>query len=304
MRRLSRSEASQATFGDFSGADCARERRRTAIAEDEKELYDFAPRSTGPRIPIGLPQAEFTAQASAYFRTHGLVRLDGLLSAVEAKRLAVHVDLLLSTACKQVCSSQSAFLDLFGPIMSRANRYDLLLPLDSVVLPAAKNVLQRVGATLQEIVGDCHLCELTALVSDSGAAAQPVHHDTSFDGTPPRVSLLVALQDITDDMGPTIWFPATNTPAWHLKYSARGDDLEDLLGESTHIRGLLGIGDAVLYDTRLLHCGGANTQQRRALLTLSMQLEDSSSQEMHANIKRGYRSRLRIRDAPHWSEMA
>jgi ectoine hydroxylase-related dioxygenase (phytanoyl-CoA dioxygenase family) len=188
--------------------------------------------------------------------------------------------------------------------MSRANRYDLLLPLDSVVLPAAVRVMERVGATFNELAGDCHVCELTALVSDCGAAAQPVHHDTSFDETPSRVSLLVALQKVNEDMGPTIFFPRTNTPEWHRKYRMRDDDLEGLLGESVHVRGLLGIGDAVLYDTRLLHCGGANTQQRRALLAISAQLEDSSNRHVHANIRGGYRSRLRVRDAVHWSEMA
>merc|ERR1740138_983288 len=109
-----------------------------------------------------------------------------------------------------------------------------------------------------EVVGDdCHLCELSALVSDPGSPAQPIHHDIQCDGTNPRVTVLVALQDVTAEMGPTLLFPRTNTPEWHLNFLERGDMFEHLL-DSSHIVGLLRAGDAVMYDARLLHCGGAN----------------------------------------------
>ena len=148
---------------------------------------------------------------------------------------------------------------------------------------------------------DACLCELSALISDPGALAQPIHHDTSFCEAPPRVSLLIALQDVEEDMGPTIFFPQTNTPEWHIKYLMRGEELEELFCESQHVRGRLKAGDAVLYDTTVLHCASENkSTARRTLFTLSAQEESESNVNEKAHIRKGYRGSLKLAELDLW----
>ena len=121
------------------------------------------------------------------------------------------------------------------------------------------------------------------------------------------MALLVALQDVDAAMGPTMFWPHTNTREWHVQYMLRGDELEGLLAETPHSRGLLRAGDAVLYDTRILHCGAANTTdstegkgRRRTLLVVSAQVEDDSNRGEHANIREGWRRKLKIKDVEEW----
>jgi hypothetical protein len=253
-----------------------------------------------------------------------LCRLDGLLDEAECAGLRAHAVGLLSEAQARVASGDAAFLDDFGPVMARTARYDLLLPLDAAVLGAARRVLgagapaasDGVGAAMGLLAGkDAALCELTTLVADPGAPAQPVHHDTAnFGGAPLRVSLLVALQDVGEAMGPTLFWPRTHSPAWHVSFLERGEALEELLESAPHVRALLRAGDAVLYDTNVLHCGGANTSAssgggnsprkdgRRMLLALSAQEEDESNRNEHANIRPGYRGKLRLSHVDTWEE--
>jgi len=215
--------------------------------------------------------------------------------------------------------------------MCRHHRYDVLLPLDQLVLRAAQSVLDGLAPLIMEAVGDeCFLCELTGLVSNPGSDAQPVHHDIQFDESSPRLTILIALQDTTKEMGPTIFFPGTNTPEWHCAFAERSEQLEDLFEGTPHVVEELAVGDAVVYDARVLHCGGANTShrrvgkdrdghapdevesdevslksnpagKRRTMLVLSAQEEDGASKGGHTNIRPGYRKKYRIADFRSWT---
>jgi len=87
---------------------------------------------------------------------------------------------------------------------------------------------------------------------------------------------LVALQDIEPDMGPTHVWPATNTVEHHatLWSTNTGDKL--FVAEADKAFGItrkdmtLKKGDLVMYDSRTMHCGGANTSKnRRSVLVVS-----------------------------------
>jgi hypothetical protein len=54
-------------------------------------------------------------------------------------------------------------------------------------------------------------------------------------------------------MGGTIFLPGTHTPATHAQV-----DRDAMLASSPTVVGLLGAGDASLYDSRVFHLGGAN----------------------------------------------
>jgi ectoine hydroxylase-related dioxygenase (phytanoyl-CoA dioxygenase family) len=89
---------------------------------------------------------------------------------------------------------------------------------------------------------------------------------------------LVALQDVEEDMGPTHVWPGTNTVEHHatLWGTSVGGKLHvaeaDEAFKVEHKKMTLKKGDLILYDSRTMHCGGANTSEnkRRSVLVISV----------------------------------
>ena len=68
-------------------------------------------------------------------------------------------------------------------------------------------------------------------------------------------------------MGPTIFLPRTHTSEAHALFDDReGEGHWWLLEHSPQSLGVLSRGDVSLFDSRLLHCGAANTSPRRRVL--------------------------------------
>ena len=144
-------------------------------------------------------------------------------------------------------------------------------------------VLQQspVGATIADLLSkDAILYELSCLISDPGSQRQVMHPDTPCAAGEDAVlfTCFVALQDITLDMGPTTWMPGTHTLQAHEQF--QNDNKVDnqlspkdtLLKQGPVVLGLLPKGCCAIFDSRLLHCGGANTNasnQSRALFYFS-----------------------------------
>jgi len=161
--------------------------------------------------------------------------------------------------------------DVFANVMLKKNRYDLLLnPADDVVNGALKSILfdNGVGAILRDVLGpDCELYELAALISDPGSERQIIHPDTPHNNSG-CLTCFVSLQDITDDMGPTVFLPRTHNEKHHNilnNHTAR----DDFLNRTPHKLNLLSTGDASLFDSRTLHAGSANRDKRRVLFYFS-----------------------------------
>lgn len=78
---------------------------------------------------------------------------------------------------------------------------------------------------------------------------------------------LIALQDIDADMGPTQVWPATHTMEHHCTLWNNIGKLNNWEADKVfgieHKKMTLSCGDLVLYDSRVMHCGGANTSDRR-----------------------------------------
>jgi ectoine hydroxylase-related dioxygenase (phytanoyl-CoA dioxygenase family) len=290
------------------------EKNRRLTAEEEHELLELnGNRKDAPNMHCTAALENPPAAAQA-FEAGGLLRVNELLSHEEAAALREYVDATLQESIESVGTTETPFLQLFGPVMGREHRYDVLLPMDSIVHSALQRILGQVAPLLMELVGaKASVCELSALVSDPGSAPQPLHHDTGlFGGSRRRVSMLLALQDVEEDMGPTVLFPGTNTPDWHIDYMARGEELEELLegeggSESSFVLGLLNAGDAMVYDTNLLHCGGANCShtrsgggERRTLLVVSSQVEDETNSADHTNIRPSYRGKFALSQHSEW----
>ena len=133
----------------------------------------------------------------------------------------------------------------------------------------------EVLAGVPEASAAAQLVELSVLCTEPGAPRQLLHPDMVFAaGHAPLFTAFVALQDMEPEMGPTTFLLGTHRDARLQRLrglgSAGADAPDDaLLREARAVAPPLAAGDAVLYDARVLHAGGANRLRRRGLLTFS-----------------------------------
>eukprot|EP00747_Dinoflagellata_sp_TGD_P089082 gnl/TRDRNA2_/TRDRNA2_164210_c0_seq2.p1 gnl/TRDRNA2_/TRDRNA2_164210_c0~~gnl/TRDRNA2_/TRDRNA2_164210_c0_seq2.p1 ORF type:complete len:190 (-),score=20.83 gnl/TRDRNA2_/TRDRNA2_164210_c0_seq2:222-791(-) len=153
--------------------------------------------------------------------------------------------------------------------MCRNSRYDLLLKLDGGPVETAVREALRgpLGELMAAAVGsEAPLYELSALISDEGAPRQPVHPDTPYQAEAPLYSIFMALQDVSVDMGPTLFLPGTNTEGAHSEYNAGEIRKAALLSKAPFVGSTLRKGDCSVFDSRTLHAGAQNAAGRRVLL--------------------------------------
>ena len=98
-----------------------------------------------------------------------------------------------------------------------AHQRDFKLLFSSCIEAMLRDALSgEAGATLSALLGsDAELQELTAVISEPGAASQAAHSDDTWSahGVPRRVTFFLALHDIDDEaMGPTRFWPETHAP--------------------------------------------------------------------------------------------
>ena len=117
--------------------------------------------------------------------------------------------------------------------------------------------------------------------SFSFSRCQVIHPDnplTSDQDEPVLLTCFIALQDIDDEMGPTVWLPGTNTADAHVKFHDETPDpatgvspKDELLKTAPAVLGTLRKGCCAIYDSRVLHGGTDNrsADRTRALFYFS-----------------------------------
>eukprot|EP01059_Diplonema_ambulator_P033707 TRINITY_DN7186_c0_g1_i4.p2 TRINITY_DN7186_c0_g1~~TRINITY_DN7186_c0_g1_i4.p2 ORF type:complete len:401 (+),score=68.82 TRINITY_DN7186_c0_g1_i4:40-1203(+) len=247
---------------------------------------------------------------------YGVAR--GLVPASACAELKMHIHLETK---KHLANGNS---EMFGKVREPENRYDLRLDMVPVVKKVVNDVVTNIKDKLADAMGSkgARMIELAAITSHPGAESQPVHADTvhgvlrylqadtsmmlgmfndSDDedteacnqvlnavatDTASMWTVLVPLQDVSADMGPTHVWPSTNTLEYHSicysHYAGPGGDVggrttsrsklsievADDLFQKKHLKMTLKAGDAVFYDSRTMHCGGANTSQKSRTVLL------------------------------------
>ena len=251
-----------------------------------------------PPPPWLMPRGGCDNQTHEALEAHGLVVDPAAAPAELAYKCASEALTALDSvlACADECESRARF----GEIRAPRHRHDLLLELTPGLLALLAPVLSDaspIGSALAGALGaSASLCELSCIISEDGASAQPVHCDTLADarahvvgkeghvvvsGCGPAdggeqltsaaaptacrlMTIFVALQDVATSMGPTCVWPATHTPGFHAAVAERGPSV---LARRPHVALDLPAGGALLMDSRLWHCGGPNASgRRRALL--------------------------------------
>ena len=218
-------------------------------------------------------------------RTEGVVRIDRVLPDHVADAMHAYVSSLRDRSNEAIEKGDAIHSDRFANVLLHTHRCDLKIPLGpSQVQETLQSVLLKspVRQVFETLLGpNSTLYELSCLISDPGSQRQNVHpdHPCLHTDHPMVVTCFVALQDITLDMGPTVWLPTTHSVPAHKRFqSIRVECVLDspespkdrLLRTTPCVVGILPKGSCVMFDSRLLHCGGANRSNRsRALLYVS-----------------------------------
>jgi len=225
----------------------------------------------------------------------GVARIDHLIDALQTQRLVTIINEQL-TLGKSVVEDLSLENEYFANSKSQSNRWDVKLPIDAVLFDIMTELLREgslLGDTLESIAGKhARIHELAAFVTIQGAKRQIIHSDSSWSIAPSLFTCTIAMQDIDLQMGPTVFIPATHTEDAQLVRMEEfmEDDIskkDSKLLHMPHLNSCLSAGSGAIYDSRLLHCGGANRSvpcKSRALFyfTVATQLvdEDAAKNEL------------------------
>eukprot|EP00559_Dactyliosolen_fragilissimus_P002578 CAMPEP_0184865830 /NCGR_PEP_ID=MMETSP0580-20130426/19250_1 /TAXON_ID=1118495 /ORGANISM="Dactyliosolen fragilissimus" /LENGTH=415 /DNA_ID=CAMNT_0027365169 /DNA_START=235 /DNA_END=1482 /DNA_ORIENTATION=+ len=241
-------------------------------------------KSSGNKSNAAL-KAEGKAHAKI-LQSEGVVRIDNVLSEDVVDELKRFVLSLREMATMEVSAGKADVRQRFADVLLRKNRCDLTIPLGhDIVYQSLNEILRKsaVGQTMSSLMGkDSTVYELSCLISDPGSDRQVVHPDTpcgSDDEQAVLYTCFVALQDVKMNMGPTVWIPNTHNVKSHKIFNDKEEDpvthqspKDHLLSTSPSVLGLLPKGSCAIFDSRLLHCGTANTSENdtRALFYFSI----------------------------------
>ena len=173
----------------------------------EEEMLRLAVKST--------LEAPDTLEPDDYVNTlrdTGVVRVNNVIQPESIFQLIGFIQAELADSIHAVTVDGVQPLDRFSNMLSSNNRWDLKLPLDNpIILDAIRKIFNRqtsVSKVLTSLVTERgELFELAAFCTSSGAARQVVHADTLWSKHPALYTCAIALQDVQEDMGPTLFLP-------------------------------------------------------------------------------------------------
>lgn len=99
--------------------------------------------------------------------------------------------------------------------------WDLKLQLAPPVAAALHEALVPLRRVVEAAMGErAVLHECAALVADPRAPRQPMHPDSPYSSSCAMLTVFVALQDVDESMGPTVWLPGTHSRQAHTDFNA------------------------------------------------------------------------------------
>tara|TARA_Y100000389_G_scaffold204539_1_gene257819 strand:+ start:18031 stop:18780 length:750 start_codon:yes stop_codon:yes gene_type:complete len=182
-----------------------------------------------------------------------------------------------------------------GDINSNYKRIDLVLPLKKYEI-FIKKIYKKLSFFCDKLIPRAKIVECASLISYPGCYPQIWHSDTDYisDNDGNLISFGIALSDVTDDMGPLEVYLSSNKihnipeENFQKKYSLSDDsigdnDIDILDGTKyqvtneickkmgfQHVKCACNIGDLVIWSSKVIHRGGANTKRERAIFYFSL----------------------------------
>lgn len=223
------------------------------------------------------PAQRLAVQQAKHMKKDGVMRIDNTLDGETCDRLRRHVLRQQELADVETARNADVSEDYYGVENRRKNRCDLLLSLvsndngddddddgDEVILDVLQQVLGEKGTLrpiYEELVSnEGEFYEFAAVITNPGSDRQQIHPDLPHRKEAPLYVIFLALQDITEEMGPTTFLLGTHTKKERDAFDDRQQREEQLSNAKSRLA-LLNKGDAVLFDARILHCGNANEEE-------------------------------------------
>jgi hypothetical protein len=217
-------------------------------------------------------------EAVEVLKRTGVVRLNNVLRADLCDQCTLSIDETLLTAVSVGADHFTAGVETgFGNVDSKELRWDMFLRNEGAYEASYHSMFSRADNGESSLLGgffdalfageDAAFYEYAALISDNGAFTQRIHSDTTYQEDCPLYTVFIALQDISADMGPTVFIPASNTVDMHKEFRLRR---HQWLSDSEYSHALLRKGDCVIMDSRTFHCASANSGGRRRLLYFTL----------------------------------
>ena len=218
-------------------------------------------------------------RAADILRTHGLVFLKSVVPEETCDEILADLNAICDE-CKETYGDAlrrtDVLLGLGDEDDDDSNNNDgkingVKKALESACKEEGGNI-RNILSYIEDATEDAVLVELSVLATEKGADRQVLHPDVAYDAPHETLySVFIALQDVTQDMGPTLFVLNSHDKQTHdqLPKTKWTEKEFDILRTKTCAEALLKKGDAVLYNARAFHQGGENTRGRRALLTLT-----------------------------------
>jgi len=236
--------------------------------------------------------AEEWAAAAQALDDHGVTLLQTLLPLSKVhelrERLHVHGSALDNTKKNSTASGVAAVREYdcsplqeedpdLEPIQSTPGRRHFYLRgrlLEEAVKHVQTGAMPLVWEYLSRVAPDPsfpsrrrpYISEVQLIVSDPCAVDQFWH----VDNTAPGLTLLVPLTPVPAELGPTLFLPGSH----HLfeertgRFSRLRNFLASVLASDGVTVGAMGPGDALVYDSRIVHRGAANRKYNRTRVAL------------------------------------
>lgn len=138
---------------------------------------------------------------------------------------------------------------------------------DGPIVRALRELLAP-GAPLGELFSEAcgntnpDLYDLVALRTEAGATRQPIHSDTPWQKIPALFCAFIALQDVSYEMGSTVFLPGTHRAnTWQRNDYDNGQfngKRDKMLSKAPSRYTMLKAGDAAVFNMNTLHAGTAN----------------------------------------------
>ncbi|KAJ1448269.1 hypothetical protein M885DRAFT_539754 [Pelagophyceae sp. CCMP2097] len=264
-----------------------------------------------------------TSARAAVLAAEGVLLIPGAIDAALAADLrACVVD--ECEASRAACAAEpSEAMARFHSDIEQPLRSFLLLPFrdapppgetgaeadagEPVMVRGLRALLDRgsaLGDLFEALCGsDAVFYDFNALRTEPGSKRQPVHCDTPLQTTPPLFTAFVALQDVTIDMGPTMFIPRTHTRASRERaaFDAGAEAKDTMFADCESRFALLKAGDVSIFDMRLLHAGTPNSPalgSTRYFLNFTFRNLKAKNRVLGHEpcIRAGYKGRLSITD--------
>eukprot|EP01060_Flectonema_neradi_P006776 TRINITY_DN14633_c0_g1_i1.p1 TRINITY_DN14633_c0_g1~~TRINITY_DN14633_c0_g1_i1.p1 ORF type:complete len:325 (+),score=60.78 TRINITY_DN14633_c0_g1_i1:52-1026(+) len=160
------------------------------------------------------------------------------------------------------------FCDSGVPI-DRLTHHNVQVPLIRHVLPFMNTFMKKFHSVITDTVGpDSQLFELAILVNQQGATRQRTHADFDYEikDSSKMISFLIALQDVTIDMGPTEIWNGTHTHEAHKKYCPKTCEESLLRDDNLYpMYANLNAGETLVLDSKIIHRGGPSTNPTKRI---------------------------------------